>query len=206
MLPPLSGWRSLALREIAANPTQWLGQCETDDVIARLGLFATPGLHLAGALLVCSRRMQMKRFEIIAAAALAGFAGYILFESTKLSIGSFRVPQTGFFPRVLGFLLVLLTLVELLRALRQPETATPPARSPAKAGSASVQRWRPCSALPWCWSGWASCSRHFFSWCCSYALSRRRAGRKSLSSLWSLHCFLTAYSPGSWACPCPPEF
>ena len=67
----------------------------------------------------------MKRFEIIAAAALAGFAGYILFESTKLRIGSFRVPQTGFFPRVLGILLVLLTVGELVRALRQRETATP---------------------------------------------------------------------------------
>ena len=68
----------------------------------------------------------MKRFEIIAAAALAGFAGYILFESTKLRIGSFRVPQTGFYPRVLGFLLVLLTLIELLRALRQRESAIAP--------------------------------------------------------------------------------
>lgn len=67
----------------------------------------------------------MKRFEIAAAAALAGFAGYILFESSKLRIGSFRVPQTGFFPRVLGILLVLLTLGELVRALRQPEAATP---------------------------------------------------------------------------------
>ena len=70
----------------------------------------------------------MKRFEIIAAAALAGFAGYILFESTRLRIGSFRVPQTGFFPRVLGFLLVLLTLIELLRALRQPESANASAK------------------------------------------------------------------------------
>ena len=70
----------------------------------------------------------MKRFEIIAAAALAGFAGYILFESTRLRIGSFRVPQTGFFPRVLGFLLVLLTLIELLRALRQTESANAPGK------------------------------------------------------------------------------
>ncbi|MEO6163220.1 MAG: tripartite tricarboxylate transporter TctB family protein [Candidatus Binatia bacterium] len=70
----------------------------------------------------------MKRFEIAAAAALAGFAGYILFESTRLRIGSFRVPQTGFFPRVLGILLVLLTLIELLRALRQPESANAPGK------------------------------------------------------------------------------
>lgn len=70
----------------------------------------------------------MKRFEIAAAAALAGFAGYILFESTRLRIGSFRVPQTGFFPRVLGILLVLLTLIELLRALRHPESANAPGK------------------------------------------------------------------------------
>ena len=60
----------------------------------------------------------MKRLDLIAAAALAGLAGYILFESRKLAFGSLRVPQTGFFPRVLGILLVLLALGELLRALR----------------------------------------------------------------------------------------
>ena len=65
----------------------------------------------------------MKRFDVAAAAALAGLAAYVLFESSKLRVGSFRVPQTGFFPRILGVLLVLLTLVELFRALRQPETA-----------------------------------------------------------------------------------
>ncbi|MGZ8485352.1 MAG: tripartite tricarboxylate transporter TctB family protein [Candidatus Binatia bacterium] len=70
----------------------------------------------------------MKRFEITAAAALAVLAAYVLFESTKLRIGSFRVPQTGFYPRVLGFLLVLLTLSELLRALRQRESAIAPGK------------------------------------------------------------------------------
>ena len=60
----------------------------------------------------------MKRLDHIAAAALAGLAGYILFESRKLAFGSFRVPQTGFFPRALGILLVLLALGELVRALR----------------------------------------------------------------------------------------
>ena len=44
----------------------------------------------------------MKRFDVAAAAALAGLAAYVLFESSKLSAGSFRVPQTGFFPRILG--------------------------------------------------------------------------------------------------------
>ena len=70
----------------------------------------------------------MKRFEITAAAALAGLAGYVLFESTKLRIGSFRVPQTGFFPRALGVLLILLTVSELVRAWRQPESANAPGK------------------------------------------------------------------------------
>ena len=63
----------------------------------------------------------MKRLDLIAAAGLAGFAGYILFESRKLAFGNLRVPQTGFFPRALGILLVLLALGELLRALRHSE-------------------------------------------------------------------------------------
>jgi putative tricarboxylic transport membrane protein len=63
----------------------------------------------------------MKRLDLIAAAGLAGLAGYILFESRKLAFGSLRVPQTGFFPRALGILLVLLALGELLRALRHSE-------------------------------------------------------------------------------------
>ncbi len=65
----------------------------------------------------------MKRLDLIAAAVLAGLACYILFESRKLAFGSLRVPQTGFFPRVLGILLVFLALGELLRALRQSEPA-----------------------------------------------------------------------------------
>jgi len=70
----------------------------------------------------------MKRFEVTAAALLAGLAGYVLFEASKLRIGSFRVPQTGFFPRVLGVLLVLLTVVELVRALRQVEPSAGPGK------------------------------------------------------------------------------
>jgi len=70
----------------------------------------------------------MKRLEILAAAALTGLAGYVLFESNKLRVGNFRVPQTGFFPRVLGVLLVLLTLGEFVRALRQSATATAPGK------------------------------------------------------------------------------
>ena len=68
----------------------------------------------------------MKRFEVIAAALLAAVAGYVLFESTKLRIGNFHVPQTGFFPRVLGSLLILLTVVQLVRALRSAPTTDGP--------------------------------------------------------------------------------
>ncbi|HET9916860.1 MAG TPA: tripartite tricarboxylate transporter TctB family protein [Candidatus Binatia bacterium] len=65
----------------------------------------------------------MKRLDLVAAAALAGLAGYVLFESRQLGFGSVRVPQTGFFPRVLGILLLLLALADLFRALRQAEPA-----------------------------------------------------------------------------------
>jgi len=70
----------------------------------------------------------MKRLDLIAAAGLAGLAAYILFESRKLAFGSFRVPQTGFFPRALGILLVLLALGELVRALK----SSVPARTSEK--------------------------------------------------------------------------
>ena len=60
----------------------------------------------------------MKRIDLIAAAGVAALAVYILFESRKLGFGSFRVPQTGFFPRALGILLVLLTVGEVVRAIR----------------------------------------------------------------------------------------
>ena len=70
----------------------------------------------------------MKRFDVAAAAALAALAAYVLFESTKLKSGTFRMPQTGFFPRILGVLLILLTLVELIRALRQPASADTPGK------------------------------------------------------------------------------
>lgn len=65
----------------------------------------------------------MKRLDLIAAAALAGLASFVLFESRNLTFGSLRVPQTGFFPRVLGILLVLLALGELVRVLRLSEPA-----------------------------------------------------------------------------------
>lgn len=67
----------------------------------------------------------MKRPDLIAAAALAGLAGYVLLESRKLAFGSFRVPQTGFFPRSLGILLVLLALGELVRALKSSVPVLP---------------------------------------------------------------------------------
>ena len=53
---------------------------------------------------------------------LIGLAGVLLFESSKLTFGSMRVPQTAFFPSVLSVLLLLFSLLLLGQALRQPET------------------------------------------------------------------------------------
>jgi len=79
-------------------------------------------------LLIRTVAPRMKRFDVAAAAALAALAAYVLFESTKLRAGSLRMPQTGFFPRILGVLLILLTLVELFRALHQPASADAPGK------------------------------------------------------------------------------
>lgn len=70
----------------------------------------------------------MKRLEIAAAAALALLSGYILLAASRLNLGSVRVPQTGFFPRVLAVLLVLLAVIELVRALRQGPSAAAPGK------------------------------------------------------------------------------
>jgi putative tricarboxylic transport membrane protein len=60
----------------------------------------------------------MKRANLVAAAGLLGLAGFILFESRKLNFGNFRVPHTGFFPKILVGLLLLLSLACLAQTLR----------------------------------------------------------------------------------------
>ena len=180
MVPASKRLAMLVLREIAAKPMQRVGQCELDDVIALLGLFTTPGWHLTGALLVDSCRMQDETIEIIAAAALAGFAGYILFESTKLRIGSFRVPQTGFFPRVLGILLLLLTVGELVSSSTAARKRRLPPSKIASEGwfrIGATLTTMLCFALRVGAVGLLA-QRHFCSWCCSCVPSKRRAGRK----------------------------
>lgn len=61
----------------------------------------------------------MKRADSAAAAALLSVAALILFESRNLSFGALRTPQTGFFPKILAVLLLLLTLAALLQSLRR---------------------------------------------------------------------------------------
>src|SRR5262245_28849626 len=61
----------------------------------------------------------MRRADRAAAAGLLGLAALILFESRKLSFGTLRMPQTGFFPKILTALLLLLTLATLIQALRR---------------------------------------------------------------------------------------
>ena len=52
---------------------------------------------------------------------LAGLAGLILFEARRLTFGSIRVPQTGFFPTILAILLVLFSIALLIQTLRAAE-------------------------------------------------------------------------------------
>jgi putative tricarboxylic transport membrane protein len=53
----------------------------------------------------------MKRSQLSVSAVLAGLAAFILLESRRLSFGTMRVPQTGFFPLVLATLLSLLCVI-----------------------------------------------------------------------------------------------
>lgn len=68
----------------------------------------------------------MKRANLAAAVALLGLAGLILFEARKLNFGTLRLPHTGFFPKILVGLLLLLALSCLAQTLREK---TAPARS-----------------------------------------------------------------------------
>jgi putative tricarboxylic transport membrane protein len=64
----------------------------------------------------------MKRADVTVALSLIGLAVFILLEAGKLSFGSMRVPQTAFFPVVLATLLLILSLILLVGALRRAPT------------------------------------------------------------------------------------
>lgn len=61
----------------------------------------------------------MRRSTLAASLILAGLAGLILFEASRLAFGSIRVPQTGFFPLVLATLLLFLSIALLVQTRRQ---------------------------------------------------------------------------------------
>jgi putative tricarboxylic transport membrane protein len=61
----------------------------------------------------------MRRLTIAASLILAGLAGLTLFEASRLAFGSIRVPQTGFFPSILAFLLLFFSIALLVQTCRQ---------------------------------------------------------------------------------------
>src|SRR5262245_13656619 len=68
----------------------------------------------------------MRRLDIAASLALLALAAFILFEANELPFGSFRVPQTAFFPKILSLLLLMFSLVLLAQAIRAEKTARGP--------------------------------------------------------------------------------
>ncbi|MBM2803956.1 MAG: Tripartite tricarboxylate transporter TctB family [Deltaproteobacteria bacterium] len=64
----------------------------------------------------------MRRANITVALALVSASAFLLFEAGRFNFGTLRVPQTGFFPKTLVTLLLLLSLVLLVQALRRKET------------------------------------------------------------------------------------
>ena len=70
----------------------------------------------------------MRRANIAVALNLIGLAGYLLFEGRALRFGTVRVPQTAFFPSVLAVLLLLFSVLALVQALRQTESARAPGK------------------------------------------------------------------------------
>lgn len=60
----------------------------------------------------------MKRSDAAVAGLLISLAVFVVLESRRLSFGSLRVPQTGFFPTILATLLAAFAAVLLLQAWR----------------------------------------------------------------------------------------
>jgi putative tricarboxylic transport membrane protein len=74
----------------------------------------------------------MKRVNVAAAFGLLLLAGVIFFESRKLSFGTFRVPHTGFYPKILTGLLLLLALACLVQTLRDKTIKSATEQIPAE--------------------------------------------------------------------------
>ena len=74
----------------------------------------------------------MKRANLVAAIGLLLLVGFVVFESRQLSFGTFRVPHTGFFPKILVGLLLLLSLSCLVQTLRATETERPADKIPTE--------------------------------------------------------------------------
>ena len=64
----------------------------------------------------------MRRSTIATGLILAGLAGLIFFEASRLAFGSIRVPRTGFFPSILAILLLFFSIALLVQTRRQPES------------------------------------------------------------------------------------
>jgi putative tricarboxylic transport membrane protein len=74
----------------------------------------------------------MKRANLAAVIGLLLLTVFIYFESRKLSFGTFRVPHTGFYPKILTGLLFLLALVCLVQTLRDRMIERPHGEIPAE--------------------------------------------------------------------------
>ena len=74
----------------------------------------------------------MRRTNSIIAFAFVGLATFLFFAAGRLNFGNFRVPQTGFFPKILIGLLLVLALVLLAQAMREPENERVAAQIPAE--------------------------------------------------------------------------
>ena len=68
----------------------------------------------------------MRRINLAVSLALLGLAGFTLLEGGKLPFGTFRSPQTAFFPRILSLLLLICCLILLAQAVRGKESRQPP--------------------------------------------------------------------------------
>jgi putative tricarboxylic transport membrane protein len=78
----------------------------------------------------------MRRSNIVTGLILAGLAGLVFLEARRLTLGSIRVPQTGFFPAILAVLLLTFSIVLMIQTIRGSEGE----RIPEKIGTDGWRR------------------------------------------------------------------
>lgn len=80
----------------------------------------------------------MKKVDLITSIILLILSGYIIFESSQMTLKDQYGPGYGFFPFWLGIILAVLSIVLLFSSLRRPDELDEPSKFPTGQGAVAV--------------------------------------------------------------------